>query len=609
MIANRMTKKFVNGNIGVALSGGGSRAMTAAMGQLRGLRYLVDENNNSLFSNVDYLSTVSGGSWLGATFTYLDNEFMDDDFLGKMILDPSKLKNNYDKSDNNINYLHDDNIGSRITSKFGIPSMAFEILLMFLSDVNASEVWQSIIGDKLLNYYNLYERNKHYKPISLFTLNIETKEKIINKNPIISNETFHFIKKKRPFLICNSSFFVKRNKSNYNYLLPFQNTPLYVGMFGNYDNCKSQENTKIGLGFVEPFCFNNDCFENNKSEVSFDLKNYYSLSDIIGTSSAFFSKIISDLFKKWSDDKNSFFSDIHFIGEKEILEGLNKYEGSYGKFEGLLSLIEHNVESFFLLEKHELEKELLRFSKKNIFNNFEKIIPRYKYWSLNEKTVVNEFADGGNLENTGLTALLSYENINKIITFINTEKPIKTGNSGIIIGGVEIEDTNVVVDNQVPPLFGFIPYEDGYIPYSEVEKTKFEIYRYNQVFKSEDFEMFLKDIKTNAGNDYSENTAYVLNKYEIVENKSFDISGDRSVEVLFMYLNMSSNWFDKLDKDIQKYIHEYNCTHEKNMFPHYSTIKTELSTQEINLMAHLTSYHICCDMNKQLFLDFFREEK
>jgi len=58
------------GNVGVSLSGGGSRALTAGMGQLRALNRLV-ANGQSLLAQVKALSTVSGGSWLGVPFIYL----------------------------------------------------------------------------------------------------------------------------------------------------------------------------------------------------------------------------------------------------------------------------------------------------------------------------------------------------------------------------------------------------------------------------------------------------------------------------------------------------------------------------------------------------------
>ena len=58
------------GNVGVSLSGGGSRALTAGMGQLRALRKLT-VNGRSLLAQVKALSVVSGGAWLGVPYVYL----------------------------------------------------------------------------------------------------------------------------------------------------------------------------------------------------------------------------------------------------------------------------------------------------------------------------------------------------------------------------------------------------------------------------------------------------------------------------------------------------------------------------------------------------------
>ena len=63
---------------GVALSGGGNRAMVAAWGQLRGLVA------SGLIDKVDYISSVSGGSWAATAFTYYnDGPANDAEFLGE----------------------------------------------------------------------------------------------------------------------------------------------------------------------------------------------------------------------------------------------------------------------------------------------------------------------------------------------------------------------------------------------------------------------------------------------------------------------------------------------------------------------------------------------
>src|SRR5690349_19897689 len=69
------------GNVGVCLSGGGSRAMVAGMRQLQALKKLSNEKG-SLLGHTKSLSSVSGGSWVGVPFTYLTSSCLDDDFLG-----------------------------------------------------------------------------------------------------------------------------------------------------------------------------------------------------------------------------------------------------------------------------------------------------------------------------------------------------------------------------------------------------------------------------------------------------------------------------------------------------------------------------------------------
>jgi hypothetical protein len=51
-------------DVGLALSGGGSRAMMASRGVLQGLRKL------GLLSKIKYMSTVSGGTWAGSLFSF-----------------------------------------------------------------------------------------------------------------------------------------------------------------------------------------------------------------------------------------------------------------------------------------------------------------------------------------------------------------------------------------------------------------------------------------------------------------------------------------------------------------------------------------------------------
>ena len=83
------TKAFLSktSNNGVCFSGGGTRSLTATMGQLRALQQL------NLIENIRYISCVSGGSWACTTFTYYqEGANNDDEFLG-MSLTKEQRKN------------------------------------------------------------------------------------------------------------------------------------------------------------------------------------------------------------------------------------------------------------------------------------------------------------------------------------------------------------------------------------------------------------------------------------------------------------------------------------------------------------------------------------
>jgi len=62
--------------LGVCISGGGSRSLSLAVGQLRALSAL------GVLDQVSYVSGVSGGSWATVAYTYLPSSFDETSFLG-----------------------------------------------------------------------------------------------------------------------------------------------------------------------------------------------------------------------------------------------------------------------------------------------------------------------------------------------------------------------------------------------------------------------------------------------------------------------------------------------------------------------------------------------
>ena len=62
----------------IGFTGGGARAMVAAIGQLAGLTEL------GLMKNVRYVSGISGGAWATTVYEYAQNVVSEESFLGKV---------------------------------------------------------------------------------------------------------------------------------------------------------------------------------------------------------------------------------------------------------------------------------------------------------------------------------------------------------------------------------------------------------------------------------------------------------------------------------------------------------------------------------------------
>src|SRR5688572_21892916 len=72
-----------DGALGVCFSGGGSRALSCAFGQLSALNTLPSPKTPgaTLLNEVSVISSVSGGSWASVAYTFLPATISDSDFL------------------------------------------------------------------------------------------------------------------------------------------------------------------------------------------------------------------------------------------------------------------------------------------------------------------------------------------------------------------------------------------------------------------------------------------------------------------------------------------------------------------------------------------------
>ena len=189
----------------------------------------------------------------------------------------------------------------------------------------------------------------------------------------------------------------------------------------------------------------------------------------------------------------------------------------------------------------------------------------------------NRFADGGNLENTGIAALLAYFDIDSVIAFVNASVPMQPGAYGVTDGhGEFMHGTAIVIDDSIPPLFGYQPYgagkpgNEGYVPYNTSDRGRYPMFANNQVFDQAAFPALLQGLWEAGGRESRASPAVFSQRLDAVPNEWFGIKSTREVTVVWNYLGFVSQWAALFDhnKPVQAIIEAERVT---NNFPNYST--------------------------------------
>src|SRR3954453_10124566 len=194
-----------SGNVSVSLSGGGSRALCAGMGQLRALRKLTI-NGQPLLAQVTALSVVSGGAWLGVPYVYLPRGAPSDTaYLGPWVEDQAAL------TPEMLEVLPAGNAGVPISSPMFSPRLlAVQALLLHTAlQVPPDMLWQTIIGLNILAEYGLFAPTLRLTPSDTFSFDAATTAAAVtDPNPDLANEPIYIYadaadstRKARPFLI------------------------------------------------------------------------------------------------------------------------------------------------------------------------------------------------------------------------------------------------------------------------------------------------------------------------------------------------------------------------------------------------------------------------
>ncbi len=264
-----------------------------------------------------------------------------------------------------------------------------------------------------------------------------------------------------------------------------------------------------------------------------DQARQWSLTDSVGTSSAFFAEKIANQFAVWQQDIWSFFA---AIGKdfQAILKWIESHLPMEAQLKAKATL--HQYASV----ANAADAAALAIE----FPILNEILPQYNYWPATETAAISsptttQFADGGSLENTGIAAMAAYSDIQSIISFVNTSAPLQPWQGGVSDGhNGFIPGTSVIVDESIPPLFGYQPYNSngtGYVPYAGVSSPTFPEYAHNQIFDSAEFPALLQGLWQNSGSSSNlpakSPAIFQQTKLTVLANSWFGVAGGQVINV------------------------------------------------------------------------------
>ncbi|WP_156968216.1 hypothetical protein [Desulfobacter vibrioformis] len=272
-------------------------------GVYRALTYLTTSDGKSLLEQVKALSTVSGGTWFGGAFSYLNDPVIsDDDFLNQYVEDRSKyvVTDPTNKLPENLvlDKLPEGNFGKCISSDFAyFPNLIASMFQMYQQNATPlGSTYQTFVGQLILEKFGLYSGGDT-EPDSTFSYDEQTKKEILERNPGLANKTVHLYpvpeagkRLRRPFWISNFSMLTNSVAPDHpvRLVIPVQSTPFYTGVFSSPPGLVDNNKQPIGGGGVETFAFNSQPSSFKQDTDTVYQHRLFSIADSIGASSSFY---------------------------------------------------------------------------------------------------------------------------------------------------------------------------------------------------------------------------------------------------------------------------------------------------------------------------------
>lgn len=219
---------------GICISGGGTRSLSAGLGQLRALARL------GLLENVGYCSTVSGGAICGAGYTYARQPTPDAELMGES-RPPEEL-------------TWDLLLGSPPKlGEIATGDLAGALWRMVEAQVPRDQIWIRAIGDVYMAPLGLDggDAPPHYG------LDLTQLAPVLERNPSLAASDFVLVREPsadgyaRPFLIVNSTLMWPVGDLRKTNLVGCQTTPLYFGSAAAVPLRDADLENTVGGGFID----------------------------------------------------------------------------------------------------------------------------------------------------------------------------------------------------------------------------------------------------------------------------------------------------------------------------------------------------------------------
>ena len=262
---------------GVCFSGGGTRALAAAYGQLRALTHL------GLMHDVGYLSCVSGGSWAAVPYTYYETGAQGDEELLGPVSAPEEIDMR------SLAEIPDARLARPATTNFR------QVLESCVTDEGLARerVWVHAVGKTFLEPFGLFDPARP----AWFTWDSRTEADILAVNPVLMKFPAHKVRADawRPFLLINTCLAWPAGPESGRQRVGFECTPLYVGSPNRLTlESRPNEFCHVGGGYLEAFAFGcpkpiecPDSHSHSHSHMRIVMPTRpFSLADAVGMSSA-----------------------------------------------------------------------------------------------------------------------------------------------------------------------------------------------------------------------------------------------------------------------------------------------------------------------------------